>query len=187
MTQFELETDCQTQLADARVKIETLQMHKATLAKRNTDLLERNAFLLASAEAAQANLAACRRELAEARATISANNKLLHDAGADFDRMMRERDEARAEIATLTLKLANARLNLKHCSEEVDKRDECAGQLAEARAEVERLRPAAEAWEAHEAHLYADKHARTYAETSEARANYVAAAARARAAKEAKL
>lgn len=53
----------------------------------------------------------------------------------------------------------------------------------EARAEVERLRPAAEAWEAHEAHLYADKHARTYAETSEARANYVAAAARARAAK----
>ena len=34
-------------------------------------LAERNAFLLASAEAAQANLAACRRELAEARAFIS--------------------------------------------------------------------------------------------------------------------
>ena len=34
-------------------------------------LAERNAFLLASAEAAQANLAACRAELAEARAFIS--------------------------------------------------------------------------------------------------------------------
>jgi len=61
---------------------------------------------------------------------------------AEIDALARERDEARAEVATLTLKLANARLNLKHCSEEVDKRDECAGQLAESRAEVESCRKA---------------------------------------------
>ena len=92
--------------------------------------------------------------------------------------------EARAEVATLTLKLANARLNLKHCSEEVDKRDECAGQLGEARAEVERLRPAAEAWEAQEAWIECQDH-----NGSEPYAVYMAmcdAAARARAAKERK-
>lgn len=55
---------------------------------------------------------------------------------ATIDRLQRELAEARAEIDTLTLKLANARLNLKHCSEEVDKRDECAGELAEARAYI---------------------------------------------------
>lgn len=61
----------------------------------------------------------------------------FHNAiAAEIDRLTAERDEARAEVATLTLKLANARLNLKHCSEEVDKRDECAGQLAEARTAI---------------------------------------------------
>jgi len=110
-------------------------------------------------------------------ADIGGMTEAAQKIAAEIDALTRERDEARAEIATLTLKLANARLNLKHCSEEVDKRDECAGQLAEARAEVEscrkayaqmrstedewkrdtlaalkaeveRLRPAAEAWEA---------------------------------------
>ena len=72
---------------------------------------------------------------------------IAKEIAAEIDALTRERDEARAEVATLTLKLANARLNLKHCSEEVDKRDECAGQLAESRAEVERLRPAADKWQ----------------------------------------
>ena len=133
------------------------------------------------------------------------------EIAAEIDALTRERDEARAEVATLTLKLANARLNLKHCSEEVDKRDECAGQLAESRAEVEscrkayaqmrstedewkrdtlaalkaeveRLRPAAEAWEAQEAWIECQDH-----NGSEPHAVYMAmcaAAARARAAKE---
>ena len=88
MTQFELGTDCQTQLADARVKIETLQMHKATLAAQNNALrdeiavilrerndahlalAERNAFLLTSAETAQA-------KLAEARAESEAKDKRI--------------------------------------------------------------------------------------------------------------
>jgi uncharacterized coiled-coil DUF342 family protein len=68
--------------------------------------------------------------------------KAAQKIAAEIDALTRERDEARAEVATLTLKLANARLNLKHCSEEVDKRDECAGQLAESRAEVESCRKA---------------------------------------------
>ena len=53
------------------------------------------------------------------------------------DQLAEARADARAEVATLTLKLANARLNLKHCSEEVDKRDDLDGQLAEARAKLE--------------------------------------------------
>jgi FtsZ-binding cell division protein ZapB len=50
----------------------TGQMSTAQIIAAEIDnLRERNAFLLASAEAAQAQLAACRRELAEARAFIS--------------------------------------------------------------------------------------------------------------------
>jgi uncharacterized coiled-coil DUF342 family protein len=75
-------------------------------------------------------------------ADIGGMTEAAQKIAAEIDALTRERDEARAEVATLTLKLANARLNLKHCSEEVDKRDECAGQLAESRAEVESCRKA---------------------------------------------
>ena len=90
---------------------------------------------------------------------------IAKEIAAEIDALTRERDEARAEVATLTLKLANARLNLKHCSEEVDKRDECAGQLGEARAEVARLRPAAEAWEKLVAFRGADRNWLNHPET----------------------
>jgi len=45
MTQFEIGTDCQTQLADARVTIETLQAHKTALIAEIAAKDKRNAEL----------------------------------------------------------------------------------------------------------------------------------------------
>ena len=94
MTQFEIGTDCQSQLAYAQTQIETLRMHKETL----------------------------RRE---------------RDAYRDgYNRLTTQLAEARAEVESCRKAYAQMR-----STEDEWKRDT----LAALKAEVERLRPAAEA------------------------------------------
>lgn len=67
----QLNTEWQPQAKRNARQVETFRAELLRRLDERDTLAERNAFLLASAEAAQANLAACRRELAEARAFIS--------------------------------------------------------------------------------------------------------------------
>ena len=68
--------------------------------------------------------------IANNQQTIRTGSIKLIDHGRAANLIAAEIDALKAEVATLTLKLASARLNLKHCSEEVEKRDECAEQLS---------------------------------------------------------
>ena len=164
---------------------ETVDAECATIAAEIDGLRDEMAVILRERD--EAHLA-----LAEARNIIAANSKLLHDAGADFDRMMRERDEARDQAAGLD---AGMRFQF-------DRAEDYKAQRDEARAEVGRLRPAAEAWEAEERYrnaerlLDAGRLAYVFPFSAEyltardacdaARSAFNATAARARAAKEAK-
>jgi len=105
-------------------------------------------------------------------ADIGGMTEAAQKIAAEIDALTRERDEARAELAGLD---AGMRFQF-------DRAEDYKAQRDEARAEVERLRPAAEAWEAQEAWIECQDH-----NGSEPHAVYMAmcaAAARARAAKE---
>jgi len=78
-------------------------------------------------------------------------DRLSATIAAEIDTLTRERDKARAEVEKW-------RKELTLCNKE---RFDAQTQLAEARAEVERLRPAAEAWEARERYLNYEQYGAT--------------------------
>jgi chromosome segregation ATPase len=103
MTNIEIGTDCQSQLAYAQTRVETLEMHKETL-RRESDAL-------------RAKLAAAERERDEARAEIDGYIDTIAQLSVRCDTVAfhaqtvetaliaaaAERDEARAEIERLRL------------------------------------------------------------------------------------
>ena len=121
---------------------------------------------------------------------IADHSKAAEIIAAEIDALAAERDEARGIIANGR---EQRRLDVMTIAAQADVIDERNTQLAEARAEAERLRPAAEAWEAREGLIATssawrdaspDDEIRTYQAMQTADEKLAQAAARARAAKE---